>query len=50
MSAAAASPAGRARLVWDLCFAAGRVSGWPAARRERKRLASAGEAKEPATA
>jgi glycosyltransferase involved in cell wall biosynthesis len=48
--AAAGSRAARARLVWDLSFAAGRVVGWPAARRERRRLGSAGEAKEAATA
>jgi glycosyltransferase involved in cell wall biosynthesis len=48
--AATRSRAARATLVWDLSFAAGRVAGGPAARRERRRLGSAGEAREPAGA
>jgi glycosyltransferase involved in cell wall biosynthesis len=36
LAKSARSRAARARLVWDLSFAAGRVAGWPAARRERR--------------
>lgn len=50
LSEAPGSRAARARLVWDLSFAGGRAAGWPAARRDRRRLASAGEAKGRATA